>query len=268
MIKLRALSMGLILAFVIVVLGNYGTFAATKAVPKVAIKKKVVPKPVAPKPVKIYQGLGENSSFRVGPGVDANKVQIYTYSIVTANATFDKNGKIINVYFDSLEVSTPNYSGESMPHFSGWPGTTGYNVADHVDGKITGVSINTNDTIAAEVNGWKTKRERGASYGMNPKNDWYKQADFYQNFFKGKTVDEIETWFTKNTSDINGRPLKVDSTKEEDKAKYAKLSDSEKAKLADVVTGATMSLKDAHGNFIGALKEAYDKRIEVTIPVQ
>ena len=263
--KLKVLSMGLVLTFVLVVLGNYGVFAApTKATPK-----KPVPKVVVPKTIKIYQGLGQNSMFRVGPGVDANKVQIYTYSTVTASATFDKNGKIINVYFDSLEVSTPNYPGESMPHFSGWPGTPGYNVAEHIEGgKVIGLSINTNESIAAEVNGWKTKRERGNTYGMNPKNDWYKQADFYQNFFKGKTVNEIENWFYQNCSDVNGRPLKADSTKVEDKAKYAKLTDAEKAKLADVVSGATMSLKDAHGDFLGALHAAYDKRIEVTVKVQ
>lgn len=274
--KLKVLSMGLALTFVLVVLGNYGALAApTKAAapkkpaPKVTAPKVTVPKVITPKTIKIYQGLGQNSTFRVGPGVDANKVQIYTLTTVTANATFDKSGKIINVYFDSLEISTPNYPGESMPHFSGWPGTPGYNVAEHIEGgKVTGVSNNTNETIAAEVSGWKTKRERGNTYGMNPKNDWYKQADFYQNFFKGKTVHEIENWFYQNCSDLNGRPLKADSTKPEDIAKYAKLTAAEKAKLADVVTGATMSLKDAHGDFLAALEEAYEKRTEVTVTVQ
>ena len=251
--KLRALSVVLILVFVVVI-GNYSAFAASKT--------------SAAKTVKVYQGLGGNSSFRVGPGVDANKVQIYTFTLVTAAATFDKAGKILNVYFDSLEVSTPNYEGESMPHFSGWPKTPGYNVANHADGKIIGVSKNTDESIAAEVNSWQSKRERGDKYGMNPKNDWYKQADFYQNFFKGKTVSEIEKWFAKNFSDVNGRPLAPTSAKEGDKAKYEKLTVAEKAKIADVVSGATMSLKDAHGDFIGALKEAYAKRVEVTIPVQ
>lgn len=218
------------------------------------------------KEIKVYQGLGQIPAFRVGPGKDKKDVQVYSFTYLTANATFDKDGKIINIYFDSLEVSTPNYDGESMPHFSGWPGTPGYNVTDHKTEEVSGVSNNTNDTIAAEVNGWKTKRERGDSYGMNYNNDWHKQADFYQNFFKGKTIAEIEQWFAKYTSDVNGRPLTEKMTNEKDKTKYAALTDAEKKQLADVTAGATMSLKDAHGDFIGVIKKAYENRKEVTLP--
>lgn len=252
--KLKVLSIVIVVALVVVLVGSFSTLAA--------------PTKSTPKTLKIYQGLGQNSAFRVGPGVDANNVQIYTFTTVTATATFDKSGKILNVNFDSLEVSTPNYEGESMPHFSGWPGTPGYNVADHATGKITGVSANTNESITTEVNNWKTKRERGATYGMNPKNDWYKQANYYQKFFKGKTVYEIEKWFAKNCSDVNGKPLSPTSAKEGDQAKFGKLSSAEKAKLADVVSGATMSLKDVHGDFIGALKKAYANRVEVIVPIQ
>lgn len=226
--------------------------------------------PVIPT-AKIYQGFAEIPTFRVGPGKDANGVSVYSFTVTMVNATFDKNGRVINAYYDGLEVSTPNYDGASMPHFSGWPGTQGYNVAEHKENaKVTGKSNNTETTIAAEVNGWKTKRERGDSYGMNPKNDWYKQINFYQNFFKGKTIAEIEQWAAKNLSDLNGRPLKAptETTKPEDKAKYEKLTETEKAALADVVSGATMSLKDAHGDFIGALKKAYENRIEIEVPVQ
>jgi hypothetical protein len=218
--------------------------------------------------VKVYQGLGQVPTFRVGPGKDKKDVQVYSFTYLTANATFDKDGKIINVYFDSLEISTPNYDGESMPHFSGWPGTPGYNVTDHKTEEVTGVSTNNNDTIAAEVNGWKTKRERGDQYGMNYANDWHKQADFYQKFFKGKTVAEIEQWYTKYCSDVNGRPLTAKSTNDKDKEKLAKLTDQEKKDLAEVTSGATMSLKDAHGDFIAVLKKAYANKIEVAIPTK
>lgn len=214
---------------------------------------------------KIYQGLGQIPTFRVGPGKDKKDVQVYSFTYLTANALFDKDGKIVNVYFDSLEVSTPNYDGESMPHFSGWPGTPGYNVTDHKTEEVTGVSNNTNETIAAEVNGWKTKRERGDQYGMNYNNDWHKQADFYQKFFKGKTVAEIEQWFGKYCSDVNGRPLTAKSTNDKDKEKLAKLTDQEKKDLADVTSGATMSLKDPHGDFIGVLKKAYENKVEVSL---
>ncbi|MFL0267034.1 FMN-binding protein [Candidatus Clostridium radicumherbarum] len=223
-------------------------------------------KPAQNTSVKVYQGLGQIPAFRVGPGKDKKEVQVYSFTYLTANATFDKDGKIINIYFDSLEVSTPNYDGESMPHFSGWPGIQGYNITDHKSGEVSGISNNTNESIAAEVNGWKTKRERGDQYGMNYNNDWHKQADFYQNFFKGKTVNDIEQWFSKYCSDVNGRPLTTKSTNEKDKEKLAKLTDSEKKALADVTSGATMSLKDAHGDFISVIKKAYENRVEVTIP--
>jgi hypothetical protein len=148
---------------------------------------------------------------------------------------------------------------------SGWPGTEGYNVTDHATQEVTGVSKNTDETIAAEINGWETKRERGDKYGMNYANDWHNQADFYQEFFKGKTIADIETWYAKYCSDVNGRPLTAKSEKPEDIAKLGKLTDAEKKDLVDVTTGATMSLQDAHGDFIAAIKKAYESKIEVTI---
>lgn len=218
--------------------------------------------------MKLFRGVGQVPSFRVGPGKDDKGVQVYSINYVTSSAIFDKDGKIVDVYFDTLEVSTPNYDGAGMPHFSGWPGTAGYNVTDHETAKVTGVSTNNDETITAEVTGWKTKRERGNEYGMNMGNDWYKQANYFQDFFKGKTVAEIEEWFAKSCSDVNGRPLKAESKNEEDKAKYAKLTEDEKKVLADVVSGATMSIKDAHGDMLGALKLAYENSKEFTVPAK
>lgn len=213
---------------------------------------------------KVYEGMGYKTAFRNGPGADEAGVPVYSFNIAMARATFDAKGRIIDVFIDGYEVSTPNYDGASMPHFSGWPDKEGYNIADHATGKITGVSVNTKESAAAEVNGWLTKRQRGDSYHMNPANEWYKQMDFYQNFFKGKTVDELEAWFAKYTTTA-GRPIKADTTNADDLAKYNKLTASEKAELADVVSGATMSLRDAHGDFLGAVAEAYKNRHEVTI---
>lgn len=206
--------------------------------------------------VKVYQGLGQTSVFRVGPGKDANGGQIYSYTTVTADALFDKDGKIIDVNFDSLEILSPNDTEhKGVPVFSGWPTQPGY----------LQTASNTNETAAKQVSEWKTKRERGdAAYGMN----WSEQMGVYQKFFKGKTVAEIEQWFAKNTSDINGRPLKADAKDPKDQEKYAKLSDAEKKALADVTSGASISLKDAHGDFIGALKKAYENKKEVTIRVK
>ena len=105
------------------------------------------------------------------------------------------------------------------------------------------------------------------AYGMNPANEWYKQMDFYQKFFVGKTVPELEAWFAKNTT-AAGRPIKANTTKQDELDKLAKLTVKEKADLADVVSGATMSLKDPHGDFLGAIKDAYKNRVEVVIPVK
>ncbi len=223
--------------------------------------------PVAVTSTKVYQGLGQTFAFRVGPGKDASGNQVYSFNIAMAQATFDAKGKIISVYVDGVEVATPNYDGASMPHFSGWPGKEGYPIAEHETGIVTGTSVQTNETAVAEVAAWQTKRERGDTYHMNPANEWYKQMDFFQKFFVGKTVAELEAWFAKNTTSA-GRPIKADTTNEADMAKYAKLTAAEKSALADVVTGATMSIRDAHGDFLGAVAEAYKNRIEVTIPMK
>jgi peptidoglycan hydrolase-like protein with peptidoglycan-binding domain len=222
---------------------------------------------VTPKSLKVYQGLGNSVAFRNGPGSDSDKVPVYSFNIVMAAVDFDENGKILGAYLDGYEVSTPNYDGASMPHFSGWPDKEGYNITDHTTEKVSGVSKNTKESASAEVNGWQTKRERGDSYGMNPANEWYKQMDYLQKFFIGKTIPELESWFAKNTT-AAGRPIKATTTKQDELDKLAKLTDKEKSELADVVSGATMSLNDPHGNFLGAIADAYKNRVEISVPVK
>ena len=214
---------------------------------------------------KLYQGLGQTSNFRVGPGKDNKGTPVYSFNYVTAAGVFDESGRVVNLEVDVLEVGTPNAKGKTMPRFSGWPGTSGYNVVDIETGKVVGQADNSVEALTKEIEGWKTKRERGNTYGMNPKMDWDKQMDFFENYFKGKTIPEIEEWFAKNTSDLNGRVLKAKATKDEDKAKYDKLNDKEKAELADVVAGATMSIKDSHGDILGAIKKAYNNRVEFIV---
>lgn len=208
-----------------------------------------------PKEVTIYNGSGQTSVFRVGPGKDANGGQIYSISTATADATFDEDGKILSVRLDALEVLSPNDAEhEGAPVFSGWPGQAGYLTAPG----------STDETAGKEVAAWQTKLERGdEAYGMNVS----EQYAAYEEFFKGKTVAEVEQWFARNTSDKNGRPLKAESTDPGEQAKYSQLSDAEKQALADVTSGASISLKDAHGDFIGALKKAYENRQEVKFDI-
>src|SRR5690606_7758584 len=153
--------------------------------------------------------------------------------------------------------------GDGMPHFTGFPGQS-YNNDENHDAKVDGQLTATEESFAAEINGWKTKRQRGDSYRMGT-GTWSQQMDKFQEIFVGKTVEEVEEWFNKYTSDLNGRPLKEGSDKEEDKAKYEALTDEEKAMLADVTSTATMSLNDSHGNIIAAIKDAYEKRVPLDI---
>ncbi|MGL5051823.1 MAG: FMN-binding protein [Fusobacteriaceae bacterium] len=218
--------------------------------------------------IKVFQGLGKDVMFRVGPGKDEKGVPVYSFNYTTASVLFDKDGKIISADVDTLEVSTPNYDGESMPHFSGWPGKEGYNLAEHGTKKIVGISDNSVEAIKLEVDGWKTKRERGQDYGMNPRNEWFKQMENFEKFFVGKTVDDIEKIFKRTFSDVNGRPIKATATNEKDKEKYMKLSAEDKAMLVDLTAGATMSIKDSHGDIINAMKNAYQNKTEVLVPTK
>jgi uncharacterized protein with FMN-binding domain len=208
----------------------------------------------------VYMGLGSVPNFRKGPGADPTETQVYSFNVTMASVLFDENGRILNADVDIYEVSTPNYDGESMPHFSGWPGKEGYNVFDHKTETVTGLSENTEELAAAEVNGWLTKRERGASYDMNPQNEWFQQMNYYESMFVGKTVEEIRTWFTKYTSTRNGRPIKLNSENEDDIKALAAMSEEDKAVLADVTSHATISLSDAHGLILEALEKAYTNR--------
>ena len=55
-------------------------------------------------------------------------------------------------------------------------------------------------------------------------------------------------------SDLNGRPL-INPSKDEDVEKRGKLTDEQKAEL-DSISGATMSLNDAHGDLISSIEKA------------
>lgn len=227
----------------------------------------VTPPASGTKSTQVYEGMGYKVAFRNGPGADSEGVPVYSFNVAMARATFDAQGRILDVFIDGYEVATPNYDGASMPHFSGWPDTAGYNVTNHETGKVTGLSVNTKESAAAEVNAWLSKRQRGDSYDMNPANEWWKQMNFFQSFFKGKTVAELETWFAKNTTSA-GRPIKITTTNAEDLAKLDKLTAAEKSQLAEVVAGATMSVRDAHGDFLGAVSEAYKNRKALTITME
>jgi len=210
-------------------------------------------------------GLGLNFLGRLGPGKDDKEVGVYSFNEVYATTLFDAEGRIAQIYLDQLEVATPNYDGAGMPHLSGFPGQS-YNNDENHDEKVDGVIEVTDESFLAEVSGWMTKRQRGDSYRMNT-GTWSDQMNFYEKFFVGKTVDELNDWFAKYTSGRNGRPLKDGSKNEEDKAKYDALSDEDKAMLADVTATATMSLNDAHGNILAAVAQSLENKVDVSLTV-
>ena len=218
---------------------------------------------VDPEKAERFLGLGSAANFREGPGKDETDVPVYSFNVAMAAALFDREGRILDVQADVYEVSTPNYDGASMPHFSGWPDKEGYNVVDPETKKVTGVSVNTVQNLQKEVAGWVTKRERGDSYGMNPQNEWYRQMDAYEQWMIGRTTQELRSWFARYTSERNGRPIKESSDNADDKRVLASLSDEQKKELADVVSMATMSLSDSHGYLLEAIEKAYENRVPV-----
>lgn len=216
------------------------------------------------KAVKVYQGLGITNTGRKGPGKDNTETQVWSFNQVFVNALFDEDGKVVDIFIDMLEVATPNYDGASMPHFSGFPGQGGYNNDENHDEVIDGKTAGTEEAFFAEIAGWKSKRDRGSEYVMTT-GTWTTQMDKFQEVFTGKTIAEVKEWEVKFTSDLNGRPLLETMEKPEDVAKFGKLTDDEKAELADVTTAATMSLTDAHGDILGALEASYTNKYEVTL---
>ena len=132
-----------------------------------------------------------------------------------------------------------------------------YNADEDHDAVVDTVLEQTEDTFLAQVESWQTKRERGSSYKLNSGTGTDEMAIF-EEAFKGMTIDELQQWYDAYCSDVNGKPLFGTSENEEDIAKYEAFSDEDKAAL-DAISGATMSLNDAHGNILGAIIKAYDK---------
>lgn len=213
----------------------------------------------------LSMGFGVSYSGRIGPGKDSAGIPVYSVNQIYANVLFDKQDRIVDLYVDQLEFATPNYNGESMPHFSGYPGQGGYSYDEKHTGTVSGKTPDTEDFFLSEIAAWKTKRMRGDAYQMTT-GTWHNQMDTFQKTFIGKTVKEVEDWFATYCSDVNGRPLKEGSTEEKDVAKYNSLSDADKKMLADVTTTATMSLNDGHGNIIGAIQNAYENRKPIAQP--
>ena len=197
----------------------------------------------------LYHGLGVVSTGRQGPGSDDQEVPVYSFNTVAVQALFDGEGKIVALNVDQVEVATPNYDGDGMPHFSGYPGKVGYNYDENNDAVV-------DRSFLEEIASWQTKRQRGDGYQLGS-GTWTDEMNAFEQFFVGMTVDEVEAWFAASCSDSNGRPLKItDNSSDEDKAKFDALTPDEQTALADLTASATMSLRDAHGDILTALTKS------------
>ena len=105
--------------------------------------------PAEPVEADAYFGLGVDNMGRIGPGKDATETQVYSFNQVIASVIFDAEGRILDAHLDQIEVATPNYDGEGMPHFSGFPGQGGYNWDENHDETISGKTEDTEDNYMA-----------------------------------------------------------------------------------------------------------------------
>ncbi len=153
------------------------------------------------------------------------------YNTTFANVVFDADGKIVDCYVDVLEAGDTVSTGATTYAVIG--STAG---VTNEDGEVEQVEI-TEEFVAELVTTWVTKRERGYDYGMSGgAGEWFEQMDAWQEFFVGMTIDEIKAW-AETGIDESGKPV-------------------------DAISGATMSIQDAHSDILGAIYEAWDNKVD------
>ena len=84
----------------------------------------------------------------------------------------------------------------------------------------------------SQVSQWTSKGAMGDAY-MLGSGSWRQQMDAYEQMMTGMTIDEINEWYGQNFSTETGKPV-------------------------DNVTGATMSLRDEHGDILTAIQRAWE----------
>ena len=208
----------------------------------------------------LTHGLGVVVTPRLGPGKDDQEVPVYSFNVVMAYVVADAGGRIVDLEVDILEIINPNHDGAEDNYLAGWPGST-WNEDKDADGKVDGVFEQNDENFVAGMAGWKTKRQLGSAYKMNS-GTWEQEMDIYEGFFRGMTVEEITAFAAKHCSDRNGRPIFAGTTNEQDLEKWNALTPEEQAEV-DAITGATMSLSDAHGDLLGAIANAMANQVPV-----
>ena len=214
------------------------------------------------------QGMGITFNGRpIGGGKeDAEGYKTYGFEEAFVSTLFDAEGRIVDIQIDQYELTTPNGAGAGQTHFSGWPGQEYTIDADH-NKEVEGFFTITEESLAEEATLWISKSDRGDDY-MIPAGSWQSQANFYEDLFKGMTIEEVKEWQATYCSDEVGKPLVItDKSSEADIAKYEALTDEQKAELDDIVAGASISLSDWFGHILQAMEKSYEYRVEVDITV-
>lgn len=190
-------------------------------------------------PPDIRRGVGMASTARLGPGTDGDGNPVYSLNIVFAAGLFDGEGRIVDLSVDQLELASLNAESLGMSVFAGWPESNAQT-----------------DAWLAKPASWKTKRQLGEQY-MLGSGSWAQEMDAFQRLFRGMTMAEVDQWYAAYCSDATGKPLHADAP-DDDQPKYAALNEDERAKLADVTSAATMSLRGVHGDILTAIRRAWE----------
>ena len=75
----------------------------------------------------------------------------------------------------------------------------------------------------------------------------------------------VEAWFQSHPGE-NGCPLKTENKDAADQRKYVALSREEKEMLVDVASSVTISLRDAHGDILQAIRNSLTNRsVDITV---
>ena len=199
----------------------------------------------------VREGIGMAATGRVGPGKDDEDGQVYSFNVVFAHGTFDEDGRIVSMAVDQLEVATPNYSGASMPQFSGFPGQGGYSLWDDNTGKVVGYTEDSDDNCMQEIAASTSERARGEDVPADKRFMARADGRLSEHMMVGMTVDEVETWFGRYSSAENGRPLTENSSSDADRGPLGSLLRRRPCpRRRHCLRAATMSLRDAHGDIL------------------
>ena len=208
----------------------------------------------------LNHGVAIVATPRLGPGRDDQEVPVYSFNAVAAYVVTDADGRVVDLEVDILEIITPNHDGARDNALAGWPGAI-YNEDADGDGAVEGRLIQTTDNFMDSLPAWQTKRALADGYKLNS-GTWAQEMDLFQGALRGMTADGIDAWAAKYLSDVNGRPLHGTSQNDDDIARWEALSDEEKAEM-DAISGATMSLTDAHGDILAAIRKALSHQVPV-----